>query len=618
MKLPRTLPVKCQRFPQSISACPVAFVAWRPVLWSVLLAGSFVFSAPAERPQARQHSRSGSHAVQADLLPVTPEIQAPGSDLLLRKEGEQTAGALAAFSEGLAAEEDADTERALEAYRRSLALDPGNTELAVKVAFELARRDEVAQGIDLLKDAAKAAPKESLPPLCLSQLYGKFLKKPELAEKYALQALALDPENITAYLAVFELYTAAGQQKKADALLERAAKSTSSDPQFWLQLGTLHLRLAFKPDGTLSPEELRKINPMFEKALDLGKEDPDVLAKVADFDALTKQTKAAIPLYQKALDLGKEAAPDDLLAIRDKLASAFLADGQRDQAIAVLEQMIKDAPTRYETYELLGELYLSNSQPERALASYQQALLIDSTKPAKYLRIADLQLQLKKTADAVKTLTDARARFPGVAQLSYALGLALNQAKQFTPAISTFEEALHEAKNSGETLPEGPFYFAYGIAAEEAGDLDRAADLLRKSIQADPSNAAQAYNFLGYMWVEKGVHLEEAGELINRALALDPENGAYLDSIGWYDYQTGHYAEALTQLQKAVDRLQPVDPLVYEHLGDTHAALGDLPRALEVWRKALALAPENKELAGKIDHAQRKLTAAPAATPGKP
>lgn len=524
------------------------------------------------------------------------------------------AGALASFAEGLAAEEDADTERALEAYRRSLALDPGNTELAVKVAFELARRGQVPEGIDLLKDAAKAAPKEALPPLCLSQIYGKFLKKNELAEKYALAALALDPDSFSPYLVLFDLYSTIGNAKKAEAILERAAKSSSPDPQFWLQLGEVVTRRALKSDGSISPEELARINPLFEKALAHGGGNLDVTAKVADFYILTKQVKPAIPLYRKAVEGSADPNDDDTLAIRDKLARCLLADSQRDEAVKVLEAMVKDAPARYETYELLGELYATAGQLDQAISRYQQALLIDSTQPKNFLRVADLQLQQKKTDEAVKTIMDARARFPGLPVLSYSLGVALTQAKQSDKAMTVFEEAVQEAGNSGEAL-DGRFYFNYGIAAEQAGQLEKSAQLLRKSIELDPNNAAVAYNYLGYMWADRGVHLEEAADLIKHALALDPDNGAYLDSLGWCYYKMGHYEEALVNLKRSVEQLQPGDAVVYEHLGDTYAAMNDMAQAVATWKKAIALDPENKSVAAKLDKAQHKMSAATAIAP---
>jgi len=32
--------------------------------------------------------------------------------------------------------------------------------------------------------------------------------------------------------------------------------------------------------------------------------------------------------------------------------------------------------------------------------------------------------------------------------------------------------------------------------------FDKAAELFRESIRLDPENAAEAYNYMGYMWVE--------------------------------------------------------------------------------------------------------------------
>ncbi len=63
------------------------------------------------------------------------------------------------------------------------------------------------------------------------------------------------------------------------------------------------------------------------------------------------------------------------------------------------------------------------------------------------------------------------------------------------------------------------FYFDYGIAADQAGLYDKAADLFKRSIALDPGKAAQAYNYLGYMWAEHNMHLDEAEEMINQALA---------------------------------------------------------------------------------------------------
>ncbi len=99
--------------------------------------------------------------------------------------------------EGLLLEEEGDYEEALTAYTRSLQLDPGgNPQLAVRVAHDYAKRGDVANGIDVLKDLAKARPNEPLAYLNLAYFYLKQLKKPELAVKYAEQAVRSRSEEL--------------------------------------------------------------------------------------------------------------------------------------------------------------------------------------------------------------------------------------------------------------------------------------------------------------------------------------------------------------------------------------------------------------------------------------
>jgi len=223
------------------------------------------------------------------------------------------------------------------------------------------------------------------------------------------------------------------------------------------------------------------------------------------------------------------------------------------------------------------------------------------------LRIADLQVRLGRSEKAIATLIEARKRFPGAALITYSLAATLAQARQYPQALVAFEETLREAPASKPSLPDASFYLAYGMAAEQAGELERSATLLRKSIALAPKDSAQASNYLGYMWAERGIHLLEAGELIQRAVAMEPKNGAYLDSLGWYFYKVADYPQAIGNLLKAIAQLPEGDAVVYEHLGDAYAASGASAKAMEAWKKALALDPNNKPLAGKIEGGQQKV-----------
>jgi tetratricopeptide (TPR) repeat protein len=559
------------------------------------------------------------------VLPSTPEPEAsdplaegefadahPGNnaaapDLALHEQGARKAEALAWWAQATLAGDAAETDVEIAGYRRTLALDPGFTELAVKLAFELTRRNDVPGAIQVLKDTAKAAPKEPLPLIYLSQLYAKQLKKFDFALKYAEQALALAPDDFQAHNALYELHTSAGQPKKAEEALARAAQARSTDPKFWLQLGDLHTRLYLRDDGNAEPEPLARMNLLYRKAAELGKGDALTLAKVGDYFVLSRQVKEAIPFYLEALALRPTEDDPAIVNLREKLARAYLVTDQRDTAIATLEAVVREQPLRFETYELLGELYQQKGDTEKALQNYEQTLRLDSSQPDNYLRLAEIFLRMKRPEKAVETMRAAREKFPDLPQVAYSYAVTLSQAKQHTAALAAFAEARAEAERSHAELLTGAFFFQYGAAAEQAGKIEQAAELLRESIRLDPANAAQAQNYLGYMWVDRDVNVDEGGELIKKALEVEPDNAAYLDSLGWYYYKKGRYEDALKELTKALESLKEEDPVVFDHLGDTYQKLGKPADAMNFWQKSLALEDDPK-VREKLEAAKQKIT----------
>ena len=250
----------------------------------------------------------------------------------------------------------------------------------------------------------------------------------------------------------------------------------------------------------------------------------------------------------------------------------------------------------------------------KAAANYEQSLLINPGRANTQLRLAELLIgPLKESERAVKILTEARERFHNIPEFTYYLGIALREAKHPQEAVATFEEALNEALDGSEGVLTARFYLEYGAAADQAQLYDKAADLLRKSIALDPANAAEAYNYIGFMWADHNLHLDEAEEMIGRALQLDPNNGAYLDSLGWVYYRKGKYDEALNELLRAAQNLSQDDPTVFEHIGDTYSKLNRVPQALDFWQKAIALNPENKLLADKIEKTKTTISKGPPA-----
>jgi tetratricopeptide (TPR) repeat protein len=554
----------------------------------------------------KQRYRNLEETFYSEIRPASPDQQ-------LGKTLERKADAQACYMQGMLLEDEGDFENALDAYAKSLHLDPGgNPELSVRIAHEYAKRGDIASGIDLLKDLAKVRPNEPLAFLNLAYFYLRQLKKPDLAVKYAEQAVQIDPKNVAGYQTLFEVYMALNRKKDAEAILAKAQRLDVKDAGFWLNLTDLSIRLYGSENGNFPQSKLGMVTPLLKKAVSLAGDDGNILSKIGDGYVSIDQVSSAIPFYLQTLELNKNNAE-----VRYKLAQSFLKTGQRDQAIKTLEDMLKANPLKFEIYEFLARLYEESGNKERALANYEQAVLLAPNQPENYLRAAELQMQLKQSDRAIKTLEEARHRFP-LPQITYGLAIALSNAKRFAEALPIFEAALQEARSTQNEVIDAGFYFNYGASAEQCGLIDKAAELLKKSIELDPSKAAQAYNYLGFMWVDRNQNLDEGGEMIKKALEIDPDNGAYLDSLGWYYFKKGEFGKAITELLHSAERINPPDPVVYEHIGDTYRSLGNNSQALSYWQKALNLDPQNQTIADKIDQSKAKVALNPKTTPDAP
>jgi Flp pilus assembly protein TadD len=105
-------------------------------------------------------------------------------------------------------------------------------------------------------------------------------------------------------------------------------------------------------------------------------------------------------------------------------------------------------------------------------------------------------------------------------------------------------------------------------------------------------------NYLGYSWVDQGVHLKQAMEYIRKAVKLKPDDGYYVDSLGWAYYRLGNLAAAVEHLERAVE-LKPDDPIINDHLGDAYWKVGRILEAKYQWQQALTLKPE-QDLVGTL------------------
>ncbi|MFB3787535.1 MAG: tetratricopeptide repeat protein [bacterium] len=154
------------------------------------------------------------------------------------------------------------------------------------------------------------------------------------------------------------------------------------------------------------------------------------------------------------------------------------------------------------------------------------------------------------------------------------------------------EQALIRAKDL--TAPDEDVYKEFLFQLAVIYDkLDRVADIervMREAIEVYPDDA-QAYNFLGYTYADRNIHLEEALALIEKALKLSPQDGNIVDSLGWAYYRLDRNREAIGHLQRALE-LEKNHPVILDHLGDALQKEGEWKKAVEYWRQAIQFGPD--------------------------
>jgi len=143
--------------------------------------------------------------------------------------------------------------------------------------------------------------------------------------------------------------------------------------------------------------------------------------------------------------------------------------------------------------------------------------------------------------------------------------------------------------------------FSLAIVYEKQGKRDEMLATLKKTIELKPDHA-DALNYLGYSYAEKGENLDESIQLIKRALLIKPDNGYILDSLAWAYYQKGMLQESLEVMKKAITKVDD-DPVMREHFGDIYLKLIQKDNARMQWLKSLEIDPANQKLREKFKDA---------------
>lgn len=240
---------------------------------------------------------------------------------------------------------------------------------------------------------------------------------------------------------------------------------------------------------------------------------------------------------------------------------------------------------------MVGDLFEAHEDYDRANAAYAEVSPESDVGYSVRLRMAKNLENLKQHDDAAAALEDLAARFPHRPEPLIELGDLYRGDSRFEESVKAYDRAFARI---GTIEPRHwVLFYTRGIALERSQQWPRAEADFLKALELEPDQPL-VLNYLGYSWLDKGMHADEAQAMIERAVEQRPRDGYIIDSLGWAHYLRGNYAEAVNHLEQAVV-LVADDPTVNDHLGDAYWRVGRKLEARYQWQRALDLKPDEKQ-----------------------
>lgn len=521
------------------------------------------------------------------LAPAKPPAAAVINAPLSKEDMEKRVEALARFAAGVSDELREQPDEALDQFYKSVLADPSNEPLAIDVARRLIRKKESAKALEVLTKSAEQPGATGFVDALLGVAYLQA-NKPDQAIASSRKAIAKLPKSLLGYQNLTQIYLQTNKPKEALAVLDEAAALPSPDITFLLELAEAYRNyVAARPRDfeTVKP----KVTATLEAAAKLEPKGQNLVIRLAELWSFAGEYKRAAELYVKLL----ERFPNQSI-LRNRIVELFLRANDLKAAQSQLDAMVRDRPTDPLAHYFLGAIAAEQKDWDKAVEFYEKAIQLNEGAKTEfepvYYDLAGVLITRDDPEDALKLLAKARAKFKATFLLEFYTALAHSRSKDYAASIKHFTAAELLARRDEPERLTALFFFQAGSTYERHKDFKQAENYFRQSLKLAP-DFAEALNYLGYMWAERGENLTEAKTMIEKAVRQEPENAAFLDSMAWVLFKLNQPKEALDFQLKALKHQKEPDATLHDHLGDIYAALKQTDKAREQWEKALAIEP---------------------------
>ncbi len=484
-------------------------------------------------------------------------------------------------------------------YEKALTLAPGNFRARYGIAKQLLRDGHHEDAVKEIESAVEALEPDTDTDL-VAKAYtdlaaaAELNGEPDKAVEYLTKAAEKASNRVYILFRLANLHLTTGNREKAIEVLVEIKRLVPGYPKIHRQLCDL-----YKAAGKWS-EALDELLAYMKHRRGPG-ERMALLDEAAGLAKRAGRDEIARGLEERVLDALTRRYPPDRATPKmcRNIGTRLERAGRLAEAAPYLEKTVADTenPNRQLTLrERLAMIYERLGQTDRA-AGHLRAC-IEAVKPKDSVRY---RTELCAVLEAARRYDEAEAALREILALPDArvtglaeLGLFFRRRGKTDQAAENLKKAIEIAEDKKGIRYRVQLSLTYAEAGREA----EAEAVLVEARKLFPDNAS-VNNALGWHYAERGVHLDRALELVRKAVEAQPANPYYLDSLGWVYFKQGRKEAALTELQRAAKLCR--DAIIWDHLGDVYHALGKDDEAKEHWLRSLEFDPGLKRVRDKVD-----------------
>ena len=256
---------------------------------------------------------------------------------------------------------------------------------------------------------------------------------------------------------------------------------------------------------------------------------------------------------------------------------------QKKEAFELCQILVKTHPKEAKAYTIYADFLYQEKKLEGAKENYLKAIELDDSKLPIWNQLMFIESELQDNEALLRDSKKALDLFPNQPLFYFFYGATNLQKKEYKEAVEYLTIGKDYVFKNPPLLAQ--FYANLGDANHGLKQFLASDSAYEEALKIDPKNIYVLNNY-GYYLSLREEKLDRAEELSAYCNELEPDQSNYQDTYAWILYKQGKFVQAKDWLEKALKNGAESNAVILEHLGDTHAKLKNITKALEFWNRA--------------------------------